>query len=263
MKIRILSDLHCEGHFFGYEYLGEDVILLLGDIYTKNRLEYLTQYMPEDTPKIFICGNHEYYGSNFVTVNTFFKELESKIPNFYFLNNSSVDIGDVSFYGGTMWTDFKLYGFNNAPYVIQDSTRYINDYRYIETERDLDKSYPSGFSGSPDTQMWTVNDTIREFDTFNKNFDRWVKDSTGKTRVCLSHFLPSIKSVSPKFANSMLNGYFASNQEDRIQLVDYWFHGHTHTSCDYNIGTSRVVCNPKGYGKENIDDFNPNLIVEV
>jgi calcineurin-like phosphoesterase family protein len=263
MKLRLLSDLHMEGTFFGYEYLGEDVILLLGDIYTKNRLRNLLEYMPDNIPKIFICGNHEYYGSTFSEVNDFMKYLEKEVPNFHFLNNESFDYGRVSFYGGTMWTNFELYGFNDMPYVIQDATRYIADYRYITTKKDLDNPYPSGQLGDPTFQPWTINDTIAEYEKFNKGFDRWVKDSSGKTRVCLSHFLPSMKSVDAQFKGSILNGYFASNQENRIELVDYWLHGHTHSSCDYMLGECRVVCNPKGYGSENKNNFNASLILEV
>jgi Icc-related predicted phosphoesterase len=29
-----------------------------------------------------------------------------------------------------------------------------------------------------------------------------------------------------------------------------WLHGHTHGSCDYKLGDTRVVCNPMGYPGE-------------
>jgi hypothetical protein len=48
-----------------------------------------------------------------------------------------------------------------------------------------------------------------------------------------------------------------------------WVHGHTHASCDYFAGQTRVVCNPKGYGPvrtggeyEN-PDFDSGLVVEI
>jgi hypothetical protein len=48
-----------------------------------------------------------------------------------------------------------------------------------------------------------------------------------------------------------------------------WVHGHTHASCDYVAGQTRVVCNPKGYGPvktggeyEN-PEFDAGLIVEI
>ncbi len=41
-----------------------------------------------------------------------------------------------------------------------------------------------------------------------------------------------------------------------------WVHGHTHDSCDYHVGATRVVCNPKGYEYEN-KAFDPELVVRV
>jgi hypothetical protein len=29
-----------------------------------------------------------------------------------------------------------------------------------------------------------------------------------------------------------------------------WVHGHTHTTCDYELGSTRVACNPYGYPHE-------------
>ena len=252
MKLRLLSDLHMEGHKYDYKSQGEDVVLLLGDIHTKCRHAEILDQINESTRIILIAGNHEYYGSTFEGVNSTLKDFELIYPNLTYLDNDSVDFNGVSFFGGTMWTDFKLYGENDVPYVIQDTTRYIADYRYI----DKFASYPN-YQGSK--EKWTIGDTIEQYEIFGKNFDRWVKDKEGMTRICLTHFLPSIKSVDAQFKGCILNGYFASNQEHRLTLVDWWFHGHTHSSCNYE----NVRCNPRGYGAENKLGFNPNLIIEV
>ena len=43
-----------------------------------------------------------------------------------------------------------------------------------------------------------------------------------------------------------------------------WLHGHVHSSFDYMIGDTRVVCNPRGYvGNEVNPNFDPELVVEV
>jgi len=41
-----------------------------------------------------------------------------------------------------------------------------------------------------------------------------------------------------------------------------WVHGHVHDSHDYRIGSTRIVCNPRGYHSEN-PSFDPALVVEV
>jgi hypothetical protein len=43
----------------------------------------------------------------------------------------------------------------------------------------------------------------------------------------------------------------------------WWFHGHTHESCDYVFGKTRVICNPFGYPRATNRAFRANLIVEV
>lgn len=250
-KIRILSDLHLEGFKYFYEPKGEDILILAGDIDTKNRHEMFISWIDPSIEIIMVAGNHEYYNGEFHDVNNYLKGLEKTFKNFHFLNNESIEINGISFFGGTMWSDYNLYGPSESWFGRQDAKRYIRDYEVTSIKED-------GL-----IRQWTIEDHLKEYEKFNREFDRWVKDAEGKPRVCVSHFLPSEKSVCQKFKGSMLNTYFASNNEDRVQLVDYWFHGHTHSSCDYLIDESRVFCNPRGYGNENINGFNDNLIVKV
>lgn len=59
---------------------------------------------------------------------------------------------------------------------------------------------------------------------------------------------------------------YASDLEEMILELkpNIWFHGHIHTSSDYWLGETRVICNPFGYpGKEENPSFNPNLIAEL
>ena len=247
MKFRILSDLHLESNKFYYEWLGEDVLLLLGDIHTQNRhLEILTT-VPQYVKIIMLAGNHEFYKDEFHNVNSTLKSFENQLSNFTFLNNQSIDIGNISIFGGTMWTDFELYGLDYLVDVKSDSQKHIRDFHIIRI----------------DDRVWNTNDALNEFNKFNREFDFWVKNSEGKTRVCLTHFLPSVECVDVKFAGSILNGYFASNQENRIRLVDKWFFGHTHASCNFMFEETHLVCNPYGYGRENEYGFNNNLIIEI
>ena len=247
MKARLISDLHLESNKFYYEWMGEDVLFLLGDIdNSPNHINFLMT-IPQHVKIIMIAGNHCFYHSDFDEVHKTLKSFEEFLPNYTYLNNESIDIGDISIFGGTMWTDFELYGHNDKPYVIQDATRGIADFKCI----------------TRNGRLWKVDDAIEQYNLFNREFDYWVKNSEGKTRVCLSHFLPSIKCVDKKFDGSSLNAYFASNQENRINLVDFYFNGHTHASYDFMFNDTRVVCNPYGYGKENSANFKNDLIIEI
>jgi len=48
--------------------------------------------------------------------------------------------------------------------------------------------------------------------------------------------------------------------------VALWIHGHTHDSFDYLVRDTRVVCNPRGYVKHDIQEnasFDPALVVQI
>ena len=49
--------------------------------------------------------------------------------------------------------------------------------------------------------------------------------------------------------------------------ADVWIHGHVHSSFDYNIGKTRIICNPRGYESysgacENFD-YDPKFVFEI
>lgn len=114
---------------------------------------------------------------------------------------------------------------------------------------------------------------LRTTDTARFHFEQrgWLEKKLnesfdGKT-VVITHMLPSMLSVSPRFRNDLASAAYASNLDDLIVKADLWVHGHTHDSFDYYVGKCRVVCNPCGYiqrsgGDEN-DRFDSNFLVEL
>lgn len=73
-----------------------------------------------------------------------------------------------------------------------------------------------------------------------------------------------MNSVPPRFREDVLTGTFASDLSELIDRgrPDLWVHGHVHDSCDYRIGDTRILCNPRGYNDEN-SNFNPVLVINV
>ena len=48
----------------------------------------------------------------------------------------------------------------------------------------------------------------------------------------------------------MMKGGYSSDLSEIIldhPEIKLWTHGHTHDPFDYMIGTTRIVCNPRGY----------------
>lgn len=251
MRIRLLSDLHLEGNNFYYEYIGEDIVVLAGDIHTQNRHRFLLDQIPQNVKVLFVSGNHEYYSGTFEYVNGFFYELQSEYTNFNFLENENIVIGDVDFFGGTMFTDFSLH--NDALLAKLLAQINIADFTWIKR---LDKN--------GETRRWVTQDHINQHILFKQKLDAWLDNSKSKKKVVISHFVPSVQCISPRFAGNRLNPYFTVDMSEYNGKVDAWLFGHTHDAYDINIGGTRYVCNPHGYAYEfNGNGFNPNLIIEL
>lgn len=246
------------------------MLVLAGDIHTRNRHHELLDQIPEHTHVIFVPGNHEYYHGNFNSVNTYLASLNSPFTvrnpnnsrldngysNFHFLNNRKVIIDGVRFLGGTMWTDFNLYGPTAEAVARMDSKRYINDFACITVDDEKHYGVERDF---------TVEDVKRLHDEWEKwiKFELHNQDDNGLKTVIVTHFCPHEFSVHPRWKFSSITPYFTSNKEHLMGFADLWLHGHTHDSHDYIIEGTRVVCNPRGYGSENAGDFINDLVINI
>lgn len=80
----------------------------------------------------------------------------------------------------------------------------------------------------------------------------WNLVEHGQTRdaVIITHNAPSFRSetrLGQKFTPAFCNNMDQLVLESKAKV---WIHGHTHTPCDYYIGDTRVVSNPRGYSWE-------------
>lgn len=255
MKLRLLTDLHLEGAFFAYEDMGEDVLLLLGDITTAKRhsiFEALIEAVPNHIEIFFLAGNHEFYDGIFELENQYYEGLMLKYDNFTFFNNTAFTYKDVEFFGGTMFTDFKLDGEQQAWFAKHAAKDMIADFHYIKT-----------LGGHFEPVRWTTADHITQHEIFVNNFEAWLKNTEGKQRIVLTHFMPAPQCTAERFKGSTTNPYFTADMTKYFGLMTHWFAGHGHNSIDTIINDTRLVMNPRGYGTENRNNFNPNMIIEV
>jgi hypothetical protein len=86
--------------------------------------------------------------------------------------------------------------------------------------------------------------------------------------VVVGHMAPSKLSVHPRYQNdTLMNGAYASDLSEFIMdhpQIKLWTHGHTHHKFDYMIGSTRIVCNPRGYiGYEDSADLFELQYLEV
>lgn len=253
MKIRVLSDLHLEfNEDYQYNYAGEDLIVLAGDIVVDFEMEELLSQMPSEIPILYVAGNHEYYRKPVELMHRYFRELEELFKNFHWLNDEPIDIDGVRFFGGTMFTSMEpVESFDSVPvdHFKVMVERWVGDFLLTRLE---------------DGSKWTPQHHIEAHEEFHRKLRDWVYQAQDgiKPRVVISHFIPTPQHIHPRFASNVINRYFVSDMEQYSGLVDLWIHGHGHDRFDSVINDTRFVSNPLGYPLENTL-FENDLIVEV
>ena len=251
MKIAIYSDIHLEfGSKIFYNPEAE-VIIFAGDIDVKAKAFEKIRQVYKDQKIIYVNGNHEYYGEHFAKIIEK-SQLEAKKHDINFLNNQLIEIDDLIFYGGTMWTNFTLHG--NPLSGSFFAKEKLNDYKKIRVEN-YRRIYPEFVK--------------REYEKFMNNLKKLLEDKKEENKkiVVISHMAPSTKSFAAGMEKEDTASAYAVNLEnfilDHQEKIALWCHGHIHNSSDYHLGKTRIIANPFGYLFQPNPDFKNNLIIEV
>lgn len=249
MLVKLLSDLHLHGNYpFNYIEHGEEVCILAGDISEgMHGVHWASAMIPKNIPVLYVPGNHEYYGQDYTLLNAQFL-LHNQMGNHVkVMLNDSITIGGVEFVCSTLWTDFDVY--NNQPLHALDWKRGLNDSRWIRVSRE------------PLTAQTVIG--------WNKEAISYIGDMAHQTRpaemvrVLVTHYCPEF-SVAPSYRGDRLTPGFATKIPEHIHgAFDFHFHGHTHSSMNYELpyGT-KVICNPRGYSHEG-GEFNEELVLDL
>ena len=266
MKIAVCSDLHLEFQDINIQNTeNADVLILSGDIMIAEDLHQHKELPPTVTSPyasyqdlgrrqavalrfrdflkrcsfqfphvVYVAGNHEFYHGKWKASLDHLREECAVFPNVYFLENDIKEIDDYTFVGATLWTDMN----KGDPVTLHAIGDMMNDFRVIRND---EKGY---------TKLRPAHAMYRHQQTLSY-FKNVIDDRKDKKIVVVGHHSPSHQSIHVDYArDTMMNGGYHSNLDefilDRPQIV-LWTHGHTHVPFDYNIGTTRIVCNPRGY----------------
>ena len=260
MKFALASDIHLE---FGDIELnnteGADVLILSGDICvakdlafkdserSKKWMKFFENCSEQFDNVIYIMGNHEHYYGDFAKSYVQLRDALSELSNVHVMEKEFVSFNDVIFICGTLWTDMN----KEDPSTLYGIKGYMNDYRIIE-----DSANPVHYrdaDGNSHIRMgkFTPEQSVIEHKAMLKLIDEVVANLPNEKFVVVGHHAPSKLSTKPKYQDdTMVNGAYSSDLSEFIMdrpQIKYWTHGHTHDAFDYMIGSTRIVCNPRGY----------------
>ena len=236
-----MSDLHFE-HLpdYGESLLaaldpqGADALVLAGDILSftlpDQALAAFDRFAKAYGTVFYVPGNHEYYRTGPQAGDALLEELQGAVAGLIVLEPGRVvEFGGHRFLGGTLW--FGRHPKDNLYRIA------LNDFRLIE-----------------DFTPWVWEE--------NRRCAEFLRRELREGDVVITHHLPSERSTPPAFAGSPISMFFVSDQEALIaeRRPALWMHGHTHRPCNYSLGQTRVMANPKGYPKERRGPYAPMVI---
>lgn len=254
MKFSLASDVHLEfGQLEVKNTEKADVLLLSGDIIVACSLldkddssndntgrrskvfhKFFQNCCAEFPHVIYVGGNHEHYHGDFAKTFGRLNEHLSYLTNLHILDKMTYVLDDVTFIGGTLWTDFN----NEDPLTLLSIKEMMNDFQCVKNSNNSKGRFtPFDALSDHKSMLQFINDTVD-----NRPDDKFV---------VVGHHQPSKKSTKPMYENDVLvNGAYSSNLDqfiiDRPQ-IKIWTGGHTHHDFDYMIGSTRILCRPRGY----------------
>lgn len=253
MKIALLSDLHLSVQPLELPHTDADVVVLAGDLQRPAQgMAWARQF---NRPTLYVAGNHEFYGSDLVSTMALLRK-QAEGSQVRVLEREEWRGGGARFLGCTLWSDYRLFDSpEQREEGLQKAQAFVRDFSRIGLAPD----FPDRFTPATSQMLFDQSVTWLE--------DRFAEPFDGPT-VVITHFAPARGSIAAQFAGSPLNACFVSDLEQHILRWQpaLWLHGHVHHSCNYLLGATRVVANPRGYAPQGVVEnaqFAPGLLIEV
>jgi predicted phosphodiesterase len=282
MRIALASDVHLEfGHLDLSNTDNADVLILSGDICVASKFGPNYDRFFQDASRLFknvvyIMGNHEHYDGDFAKSESILRAALERYSNVHFLEKEIVKIDDVTFIGGTLWTDMN----KEDPLTMFHVQRRMNDFRIVRNSNrmvtrtvpiyELNPDYTEdgknggkyatkeggglieiGQKKKQEPSTFCPEDAVPEHKAMIEYIRTVIEGKFDEKFVVVGHHAPSRQSTHPRYQHdALMNGAYSSSLDEFIldhPQIKLWTHGHTHEDFDYMIGTTRVFCNPRGY----------------
>lgn len=276
MQFNPMSDLHL--NFHDLVLPGGHVLVLAGDVIEAGHLriadntgkdvflaDRYRRFFKEELPKydhvIYVAGNHEHYHNAYQDTHS--RILDELPHGVHFLENDSVEIDDVLFWGATFWTDCNR-GDPVTAYTLENG---MYDYRGIKHKDGV--KIKTAYGGHYYTHKFTPQFSKNLHMQSKQQLSDFCKANPDRKIVVVTHHAPTELSLDPTYLHDYhMNGGYHSRLGDFIldnPNIKCWVHGHVHCLNNYEVGQCRVISNPRGYkGYEmSANYFNPAFFVEV
>ena len=268
MKVALASDIHLEFGPISLENTeGADVLILSGDICVAkdvmnwddngifdrfDRSSTIHTFFQECCLRfphvIYIMGNHEHYHGDYADTVTTLRNRLGYLYNLHILDKEMVQLGGVSFIGGTLWTDMN----KEDSITLLHMKGMMNDFRCVQNS-----NKPGRRTTLKDGEeyeykaLFTPEDAVVDHEQMIEYIRLMIEGKFDQKFVVVGHHSPSKLSTHPRYADEeIMNGGYSSDLSEFIldhPQIKLWTHGHTHHKFDYMIGSTRIVCNPRGY----------------
>ena len=251
MKIALASDLHLEfGDIYFTNQENADVLILSGDICTAKAFKHKPKEraMVKDFFRrcafqfpqvVYVLGNHESYDFDIAKTYDRLKAELADLPNIHVLEKETWEHDGITFVAGTLWTDMN----KGDSLTLWHCGQKMNDFRLI-------KNGNRGISGGGYASRWSPEDSVADHEQM-LDYIRTTTEDKSRRYVVVGHHAPSAASIAECYkGDTLMNGAFHSDLSEFIldrPQIRLWVHGHMHNVSDYMLGTTRVVCNPRGY----------------
>jgi predicted phosphodiesterase len=254
VKLALLSDLHLdhdqnadEAWLNGLKPQPEvDVMVLAGDWFSICR--------PQETKDLFLMfldlynhilvvpGNHEMWRSSIEHAEAAIVEAAGNSGRITLcLRPQYVTIKGQRFFAGTLW--YRKPG--------PDQLQHFIDYDYIQ-------GHDNG-TWMFEQQRLFEEGLYQDQRPFSTTHTHNLSDT-----IVVSHHLPHPRSTPAIYRGSPADHFFMCDLTQAIYDLKpkLFLHGHTHTPCDYVVGDTRVVAQPRGYPWEHRKrpPYEPKLI---
>lgn len=270
MRCHYLSDLHLEAQDFSQKLPCGEVLIIAGDLcqagaldparadpYRQNQRTRVLRFIDAATAAfarvLLVPGNHEHHDGIFEDTVPL---LRRHLPGVTILDNETIDIGGVCFFGTTLWSDCED---RNGP-AMERIRRGMGEYFFTRARRTDD-------DGDVTLAKLRPSDTLAAHEQAVAALRHETETSTNPM-VIVSHHAPSPQGLNPQHKGNGLDGAFASDLETLIEAfpnTSYWVHGHTHIRKRYRIGATTVLANCRGFAGKDLSarSFTPDVYFDI